>query len=76
MVSVALIDVRNKGAGPIPRLMWTKGQIQNAENRARRILRNVGEPATDKWEDGNTTIVIRRLCTEVERSRVLEHYLQ
>jgi len=53
---------------------WNSKELRLALEACRRALRYVGESHTDIHEDGSITAVIRRLCKDDERKRVIEKY--
>jgi hypothetical protein len=59
---------------PVPE--WTPAAHMLAERVAVRVLDGVGLPATDDVQMGMITRVVRRQCTDDERRRVVEKYLQ
>lgn len=74
MCSVSLRRVRSPI--PIPVSRWTGTQRQIARKAAERALYGVGIRSTDVVEQNLITLSVRRLCTDDERSRVTENYLQ
>ncbi len=73
MVSVALLT-RDYG-GPLLREDWTRNEYKMARRAACAALDGVGVKNTDTTEDETTVTIIRRLCRDGERRRVLERYV-
>lgn len=59
-----------------PREMWTAEYVRLADRVIKRVLANCGMAAIETIEDGSITRVVRRQCSDVERRRVVEKYLQ
>jgi len=55
---------------------WSPAVHDVAHRVAQRVLDGIGVPSTDVIEVGTITRVVRRLCTDAERSRVVEKYLK
>jgi len=55
---------------------WSDKEVRLALWHCMRTLRYVGEVKTDRYEDGSITFVVRRLCTDKERSHVTENWLE
>lgn len=74
MASVALFNTARREQ--IPREMWTKRERTIAIEEARAAMDGVGDPQSDTIEDHGTIIALRRVCTDDERRRVLERFLE
>ena len=59
-----------------PRSMWSIKDIAIAHKVASNVLDGIGVPSTDVMSDGLLTIIVRRQCTDFERKKVVEKYLQ
>jgi len=62
----------------LQRVQWTPQHLVLVERVANRLLEGVGVPSTDYWQDGRigVTRTVRRQCSDAERRRVVEKYLQ
>ena len=60
----------------MPRDQWSAQAQALALKVAMRVLEGVGIPETDRHEDGRVTMIVRRQCTDAERRKVVEKYLQ
>ena len=60
--------------GPVPLAHWEPWQVDIGKKAAEWALAGIGEPATDKIEQGQITHVVRRLCSDAERRRVVERF--
>jgi hypothetical protein len=60
----------------MPRQQWSAADHALALKVAMRVLEGCGIPDTDRHEDGTVTTVVRRQCTDSERRKVVEKYLQ
>lgn len=59
-----------------PRSTWTLEMQKLAYRVAERVLEGCGIPSTDRHSEGMLTIIVRRQCTDEERRKVREPYLQ
>jgi len=57
------------------RSTWTPDVVKLADRVIARVLEGCGE-GDDRIEDGIVTRIARRQCTDAERRRVTEKYLQ
>lgn len=74
MVTVAL---RSRIDGnPVPIEQWTQTQGGKAVRAAEKVLQGVGVVGTEHFSKGRITFVVRRMCTDAERSQVTENYLE
>jgi hypothetical protein len=58
-----------------PRAEWTPDVVALADRVIASVLEGCGE-GEDRIEDGMVTRIARRQCTDAERRRVTEKYLQ
>lgn len=72
MVSVAIY----RGRELLQREDWNQEERKLAKRMVKETLEGVGDYSTDTPEEGNVSTVIRRLCTDAERMKVLEKYVQ
>ncbi|MEM8499877.1 MAG: hypothetical protein AAF542_17775 [Pseudomonadota bacterium] len=61
---------------PVPVGLWTQAQGEKSVKVAEKALWGVGVSGKEHFSKGSITFVARRLCTDEERSRVQENYLQ
>ena len=59
-----------------PRAAWSINDLAIAHTVASNVLDGIGVPSTDVLSDGLLTIIVRRQCTDIERKKVVEKYLQ
>lgn len=55
---------------------WTSDMTKLANRVAMKVLEGCGIPSTDRLENGRVTTIVRRQCTDEERRKVREPYLQ
>jgi hypothetical protein len=58
-----------------PRAKWPEDVERVAMRLVSRVLDGVGVPGDDRIEQGGMTVLVRRECSQVERSRLREPYL-
>lgn len=54
---------------------WTNKQRRLARELAVFVLSGVGVPKTDVLIPGTITLTVRRLCSDIERARLVEPFL-
>lgn len=69
------ISITKKSKGLLLRGNWSRKENAMAISYADIILMNLGKEETDINTNGMITTIIRRLCTNNERSKVTEKYL-
>lgn len=58
------------------RSAWTDDDEKLAKRVAMKVLEGCGIPSTDHLSDGLVTTIRRRQCTDDERRKVVEKFLQ
>jgi len=62
--------------GIAARASWAPEHVAVVDRLIQRVLSGAGVPASDVTRDGDLTRVVRRMCRDAERRRVIEPYLQ